>query len=43
MEKRSSGAEAPLISLVLFRGLKPPAPSVLSFSASCGVVPFHKA
>jgi hypothetical protein len=33
-EKRASGAEAPIDSAGFMRGLKPPPPSVLSFSAA---------
>jgi hypothetical protein len=38
-EKRPSAAKASVDSVGFLRGLKPPPPSVLSFSAACKVVP----
>jgi hypothetical protein len=39
--KRPSGAKASIDSIGLMRGLKPPPPSISSFSARCKAVPFQ--
>jgi hypothetical protein len=38
-EKQFSGAEARVVFIGFMRGLKPPPPSVSSFSAACSFVP----